>query len=99
MANCELCGEPMPLGEEMFLIHGYSGPCPREARLPTEAELILQKEEEKLSWIQRHLMRCLRVRQANPDAISEETMDNAQHEFNEQEYVVKIARTKVPKGT
>ena len=31
MANskCELCGEPMPPGEEMFNFHGYSGPCPK----------------------------------------------------------------------
>lgn len=29
MANCELCGEPMPAGEEMFKYHGYSGPCPK----------------------------------------------------------------------
>ncbi len=27
--KCELCGEPMPLGEEMFKYHGYSGPCPK----------------------------------------------------------------------
>jgi len=26
---CDLCGEPMPLGEEMFKYHGYSGPCPK----------------------------------------------------------------------
>jgi hypothetical protein len=25
---CELCGKPMPAGEEMFKYHGYSGPCP-----------------------------------------------------------------------
>lgn len=25
---CELCGEPMPLGEGMFRYHGHSGPCP-----------------------------------------------------------------------
>ena len=25
---CELCGDPMPAGEEMFKFHGYSGPCP-----------------------------------------------------------------------
>jgi NTP pyrophosphatase (non-canonical NTP hydrolase) len=29
MAICELCGEPMPLGEEMFKFHGHSGPCPK----------------------------------------------------------------------
>lgn len=26
---CDLCGEPMPPGEEMFKYHGYSGPCPK----------------------------------------------------------------------
>lgn len=29
MPNCELCGELMPTGEEMFKFHGYSGLCPR----------------------------------------------------------------------
>lgn len=29
MATCELCGDPMPPGEEMFKFHGYSGPCPK----------------------------------------------------------------------
>lgn len=28
-AICELCGEPMPPGEEMFKFHGYSGNCPK----------------------------------------------------------------------
>jgi hypothetical protein len=28
MGNCEICGEPMPAGEEVFRYHGYSGPCP-----------------------------------------------------------------------
>lgn len=27
-ATCQLCGMPMPKGEEMFNYHGYSGPCP-----------------------------------------------------------------------
>lgn len=27
--RCELCGEPMPPGEEMFRYHGHSGPCPK----------------------------------------------------------------------
>jgi hypothetical protein len=35
-ANCELCGEPMPQGEEMFNYHGYSGPCPKPP-LPKKA--------------------------------------------------------------
>lgn len=25
---CELCGNHLPRGEEMFRYHGYSGPCP-----------------------------------------------------------------------
>lgn len=28
-AKCQICGEPMPAGEEMFFYHGYSGPCPK----------------------------------------------------------------------
>lgn len=28
-ALCELCGEPMPPGEQMFKFHGYSGDCPK----------------------------------------------------------------------
>ena len=26
---CELCGAPMPKGEESFKYHGYSGNCPQ----------------------------------------------------------------------
>lgn len=29
MPNCKLCGNPMPVGEEMFRYHGYSGSCPK----------------------------------------------------------------------
>ncbi len=29
VAKCELCGEAMPAGEDMFKFHGYSGPCPK----------------------------------------------------------------------
>lgn len=29
LERCELCGEPMPENEQMFKIHGYSGPCPK----------------------------------------------------------------------
>ena len=27
--KCEICGEPMPAGEEMFKYHGFSGDCPK----------------------------------------------------------------------
>lgn len=32
MSKCELCGEPMPAGEEMFKFHGFSGDCPKPPR-------------------------------------------------------------------
>jgi type IV secretory pathway VirB10-like protein len=38
LPKCELCGEPMPKGEEMFKYHGYSGPCPKPP-LPQKEEL------------------------------------------------------------
>lgn len=27
--KCEICGDPMPPGEEIFKFHGYSGQCPK----------------------------------------------------------------------
>lgn len=36
-ALCELCGEPMPEGEEMFKFHGYSGNCPKPP-LPSKSD-------------------------------------------------------------
>lgn len=33
MSKCELCGEPMPAGEEVFKFHGYSGPCPKPSQI------------------------------------------------------------------
>ena len=38
VARCELCGEPMPPGEEMFKYHGLSGECPKPP-LPREKPL------------------------------------------------------------
>lgn len=31
---CELCGKPMPEGEEMFKYHGYSCDCPKSSLEP-----------------------------------------------------------------
>ena len=46
--RCQLCGGPMPKGEEMFKYHGYSGPCPRRTRyddapLPAHIQANLNK--------------------------------------------------------
>lgn len=35
VAICELCGHPMPAGEEMFRFHGYSCECPKPAQFLT----------------------------------------------------------------
>ena len=47
---CELCGEPMPEGEEMFRYHGYSGPCPKQTvnirNVPPEHKRKLEEEDE-----------------------------------------------------
>jgi len=46
---CDICGEPMPNGEEMFKFHGYSGPCPQESGdAYKEAPLTLRAENEAL---------------------------------------------------
>ena len=41
--KCELCGEPMPPGEEMFKFHGHSGPCPNTP---------LQPHDRMLKWFE-----------------------------------------------
>lgn len=48
-AICELCGEPMPTGEEMFNYHGYSGPCPTPTKASTkEITPEVQAAEERM---------------------------------------------------
>lgn len=44
--KCSICGEYMPLGEQMFKFHGYSGPCPKPPLLqPHQARVVAEKEE------------------------------------------------------
>jgi hypothetical protein len=45
--KCELCGEPMPEGEEMFKFHGYSGPCPKQ---PIEKQVLAVQKQDDLVW-------------------------------------------------
>lgn len=37
---CEVCGEPMDAGEEIFRYHGASGPCPKPPR-PVDRDIPL----------------------------------------------------------
>ena len=44
--KCIICGEYMPLGEQTFKFHGYSGPCPKPPLLkPHQARVVAEKEE------------------------------------------------------
>lgn len=47
-SKCSICGEPMPVGEEMFKFHGYSGPCPKPLKpqlLPHQQRVVDEKKE------------------------------------------------------
>lgn len=46
---CSLCGEPMPVGEEMFKFHGYSGPCPKPP-LPVPTTPAISDERLRELW-------------------------------------------------
>lgn len=43
IAKCQLCGEPMPAGEEMFNFHGYSGNCPKPPLPSTDLSLAIYR--------------------------------------------------------
>lgn len=49
--TCEICGHPMPPGEEMFKFHGYSSDCPRPFLLPlpekkkSYEELLIERDQ------------------------------------------------------
>ncbi len=43
-ALCDVCGEPMPVGEEMFNYHGFSGPCPKPPLPPKPTPLEIANE-------------------------------------------------------
>lgn len=57
-ATCDLCGEPMPKGEEMFKLHGYSGPCPKPPLERPTLEKYLQQNLD--NDVIDHSIRCVR---------------------------------------
>ena len=59
MPNCELCGEPLPAGEEMFKYHGFSGNCPKPPKQTTQvvAEYIFRDMRDGEFWIDIHINR------------------------------------------
>jgi len=63
-ALCELCGEPMPPGEEMFKFHGLTGACPKPPTPRPEQPLSARWQE--LFWAlppgeMRHKLRALEM--------------------------------------
>lgn len=59
VARCAICGEPMPLGEQMFKFHGYSGDCPKPP-LPKPTKQTYEELERALAASQ---ARCERLRE------------------------------------
>lgn len=60
MPNCELCGEPMADGEEMFKYHGSLGPCPKPPLPKPTVEAVveyLHRETDGEFWLD---IRCNR---------------------------------------
>jgi hypothetical protein len=62
ISRCELCGEPMPPGEEMFKYHGYSGNCPKLPLPPLVKEIGviagIAIDNWKLPVFERHLSKA-----------------------------------------
>lgn len=53
-ALCEICGEPMQPGEEMFKVHGYFGDCPKPPLpKPTIAAVVeyVHRHDDEGFWI------------------------------------------------
>lgn len=51
MSKCEICGETLPEGEEMFRYHGFSGNCPapatkdwRELSFKEQSQIIVEHQ-------------------------------------------------------
>lgn len=58
MVKCEICGQPMPEGEEMFRYHGFSGPCPKPES--NSRKLLRQLKSER---IQQNILKDIRFNQ------------------------------------
>jgi hypothetical protein len=55
--TCQLCGEPMPPGEEVFQYHGFSGPCPKPTKEATPVnpevpEMFVPSPDRMLKWFE-----------------------------------------------
>ena len=60
-ARCQLCGEPMPAGEEMFKYHGFSSNCPKPPLTQPSVEVVVEHihrtDADGELWLDIHLNR------------------------------------------
>ena len=59
-ATCEICGEPMQEGEEMFNFHGSLGPCPKPPLPKPKLEAMVEylyRETDGQFWLDVHVDR------------------------------------------
>jgi hypothetical protein len=77
--RCDLCGEPMPEGESMFRMHGYSGPCPKPplpVTTPTHCACVWHGQADGPPFSECHYHATLRADLAAARA-EEERLDRA----------------------
>lgn len=94
--KCELCGEPMPAGEEMFKYHGYSGNCPKPPKAMTNestdyAELVKElggwsagksDDSKRMTWLMHKSASVIDILQRERDEARAER-DNFKAEYLE----------------
>lgn len=81
IARCELCGEPMPDGEEMFKFHGFSGDCPKPP-LPKPVKAY----DTKCLDLAQYFLGSANLRDADSeDELAQRVQDAVEGWFSEQE--------------
>ena len=78
--RCDLCGEPMPEGESMFRMHGYSGPCPKPplpVTTPTHCACVWHGQADGPPFSECHYHATLRAELAAAEALLREDATHA----------------------
>lgn len=64
--NCELCGEPMPEGEEMFKYHGYSSTCPKPPLTHGDERILTNEGNYQMNAIKEFFARWVAAVKLSP---------------------------------
>lgn len=83
-SKCELCGHPMPPGEEMFAYHGYSGPCPEPPILMQEKPARIELPTYWRKKASESREEAQRIRSTVKDSTDAEERSNVRAEIWEQ---------------